>query len=1019
LKSVFIIAIVAVAMIGGMVPGVFAERGLECPNYSPTSNYEMVFECNKKINVNIGVLESMFEDINFVSGLFPQAELYNIEQNDNGGTALMGIDLKITELKSEIKFLKRSSDYQINFETGKLAGSQMIIATSTTSDFNGTSDMGTDVSLTFKMKKKMCIEIIMFKQCAQPNQIMDALDKGLTLLEPQGVKIQKENPEFIVLPTTKTDVIPNEISPPKTSVINKETFEKLKKDPEVIKAAKEFDSQPEKKYFPEEKKSLPPIPVTNCSNISPNHDFEKWLDCKGVIVQTDQSVYWHGNEIQITTIVNYKNAQPLLLEFYNVSNELVFSEKVYPASNGMFQKSYEIGTVIPAVFHDEFNIYATYDGNKDSVNVSLANFGNTIELDQKVYAPTDRVLISVVSPDHNFDDNSRDVIGNDDFSTITISTDRGYLDNYELVETGKNTGVFVGEISLVYDKPVKGTGPNKGELSNYSEDELQIWMKVNFENTFATALIRANIGEVSWLDNDENYMDLTNSYMPGDTATVQIIDPDLNKNSDSREVIFSKIYSDSDSNGKTIRLTEMDEIPGIFRGLVSFSTTPSNERLTVSSGDTIRLEFEDTIIPQPYHKTDTLIISSETKIFGTKSTTSLSPENNFVEKIPVIKSNQLKITTDNDFYDVGDTVKITGKSVSDISNINIKIIDPNGDMIKMLQAKVSGNNLFQTTFEIQKQFFPLAGGYEIIAWQSSESQDMDSIPITIGIKGLTKSSTYSDVNTIIEITPTAVDCKNTNSCYSPMALSIDVGDTVKWNVLSGSEFTVTNGSPSDDYVGDEFDSGNLMSGDSFSHTFITSGTFDYFDKNHPWMSGTIHVNESNTVVSPIPKPIIDNTITTTDTIECGSGTELVNGVCEIIPKPVVEPVVATQESEDDGGCLIATATYGSEMSQQVQQLRELRDNQLLQTESGKSFMGTFNDIYYSFSPTIADMEREHPMFKEAVKIAITPMISSLSLMENANSESEVLSIGILVIMLNLGMYLAVPAIVVIGIRKIK
>ena len=118
-----------------------------------------------------------------------------------------------------------------------------------------------------------------------------------------------------------------------------------------------------------------------------------------------------------------------------------------------------------------------------------------------------------------------------------------------------------------------------------------------------------------------------------------------------------------------------------------------------------------------------------------------------------------------------------------------------------------------------------------------------------------------------------------------------------------------------------------------------------------------------------------------------------------------------------GGCLIATATYGSEMSQQVQQLRELRDNQLLQTESGTAFMGMFNDIYYSFSPTIADMEREHPMFKEAVKLAITPMISSLSLMKNAESESEVLSVGISVIALNLGMYIAVPAIIMVGIRK--
>jgi len=133
---------------------------------------------------------------------------------------------------------------------------------------------------------------------------------------------------------------------------------------------------------------------------------------------------------------------------------------------------------------------------------------------------------------------------------------------------------------------------------------------------------------------------------------------------------------------------------------------------------------------------------------------------------------------------------------------------------------------------------------------------------------------------------------------------------------------------------------------------------------------------------------------------------------------VVLPPQNTQEpTTSEGGCLIATATYGSEMAPQVQQLRELRDNQLLNTESGTAFMGTFNDIYYTFSPIIADYERENPLFKEAVKIAITPMISSLSLMENANSESEVLSIGISVIALNLGMYIAVPAVMIIGIRK--
>jgi len=120
-----------------------------------------------------------------------------------------------------------------------------------------------------------------------------------------------------------------------------------------------------------------------------------------------------------------------------------------------------------------------------------------------------------------------------------------------------------------------------------------------------------------------------------------------------------------------------------------------------------------------------------------------------------------------------------------------------------------------------------------------------------------------------------------------------------------------------------------------------------------------------------------------------------------------------------GGCLIATATFDSELAPQVQQLRELRDNSLLLTESGTSFMSTFNDVYYSFSPVIADYERENPVFKEVVKLAITPMITSLSILNyvDMDSEAEVLGYGISLILLNIGMYVGIPASVIVGIRK--
>jgi hypothetical protein len=119
---------------------------------------------------------------------------------------------------------------------------------------------------------------------------------------------------------------------------------------------------------------------------------------------------------------------------------------------------------------------------------------------------------------------------------------------------------------------------------------------------------------------------------------------------------------------------------------------------------------------------------------------------------------------------------------------------------------------------------------------------------------------------------------------------------------------------------------------------------------------------------------------------------------------------------EGGGCLIATATYGSELAPQVQQLRELRDNTLLQTESGKLFINSFNDVYYSFSPTISDLERESPIFKEVVKLFITPMISSLSIMSYADSEESVLGLGISLILLNVGMYLGIPVVLIMGLK---
>jgi len=141
---------------------------------------------------------------------------------------------------------------------------------------------------------------------------------------------------------------------------------------------------------------------------------------------------------------------------------------------------------------------------------------------------------------------------------------------------------------------------------------------------------------------------------------------------------------------------------------------------------------------------------------------------------------------------------------------------------------------------------------------------------------------------------------------------------------------------------------------------------------------------------------------------CGPGTVLKNNVC-------------VAEQQKGGGCLIATAAFGSEMAPQVQFLREIRDNTVLQTQSGSTFMTGFNQFYYSFSPAVADYERENPAFKETVKIAITPMLTSLAILNyvDIDSEEEMLGYGIGIILLNIGMYFIAPAAIIFKIRNRK
>src|SRR5574338_1506714 len=194
---------------------------------------------------------------------------------------------------------------------------------------------------------------------------------------------------------------------------------------------------------------------------------------------------------------------------------------------------------------------------------------------------------------------------------------------------------------------------------------------------------------------------------------------------------------------------------------------------------------------------------------------------------------------------------------------------------------------------------------------------------------------------------------------------------------------------------------------------------------------TVTVTKDDTPIFG-PIPLTHTSIgTATIPVELASGENKVSiNVEGIIFKPIPPETVTfsitTQSApppsdnpDKKSGCLIATAAFGSELAPQVQMLREIRDNVLFSTSSGTAFMAGFNDFYYSFSPAVADFERENPEFKELVRYTITPMLSTLSILNyvHVDSEQETLGYGIGIILLNAGMYFVAPAVVIIKVRK--
>ena len=292
------------------------------------------------------------------------------------------------------------------------------------------------------------------------------------------------------------------------------------------------------------------------------------------------------------------------------------------------------GELIDLEYTDWAPAGANYVGEEYTdigLSIYTSNFGATIEMDQKVYTWTDKIYVTIVAPDHNFDSGLVDKIGDTDDDPMIVQTRSQKLTSYTLAETGTDTGIFSGEVILKgfkhdadgdpdtgdsngYDvtglTAASGTGPTNGVIKAEDDDGVTISYEYNEDEVVVgSALIRWNVGEVQWLES---------SYPAGGNGVVRVVDPDMNWDPENVDNFEIDVWSDSDAGGISLMITETNEATGIFEGTVSFTSDDesSGHRLRVAEGATITAEYEDNTLPDPYTRSADLDITG-TAIIGT------------------------------------------------------------------------------------------------------------------------------------------------------------------------------------------------------------------------------------------------------------------------------------------------------------------------------------------------------------------------------------------------------------------
>jgi len=262
--------------------------------------------------------------------------------------------------------------------------------------------------------------------------------------------------------------------------------------------------------------------------------------------------------------------------------------------------------------------------------------------DKTVYTWTDKIKISIIAPSWNSDRYLIDSIGNTEDHPIKISTREHFLKPYRFTETDVNSGIFTAEVILTgFSHDADGDGDidtiprtlGNGPTNGFLEVDRDSAITISFE--FADGVVLTESVPVSWNLGIIQFSEET--FFSDDSATIRVIDLDMNLNPEALDQIPIQLFSDSDIAGIVVNAVETSESSGLFIATISLTQTSSSSgnRLYSLPGDEIFAKYEDHTLPKPYSTSDNLGIETFARI------DSPIPSINLLENSQILLSDSL------------------------------------------------------------------------------------------------------------------------------------------------------------------------------------------------------------------------------------------------------------------------------------------------------------------------------------------------------------------------------------------